>query len=158
MVNFRSSETEASVGRWPSSAPAPPSTWASPREAPLTSTALGCVVGAFSSAEVVWFSNTSCGSQRHLSVPSFLLRSKTADLEDLPPAAPPAAGLADLPCVLSRYTDIPGELLLYLLFLLCPNRPRGPGGCLCQQVAPADGVRAEECAEAHPACPTEGET
>ena len=78
---------------------------------------------------MVWFSNTSCGSQRHLSVPSFLLRSKTADLEDLPPAAPPAAGLADLPCVLSRYTDIPGELLLYLLFLLCPNRPRGPGGC-----------------------------
>ena len=88
---------------------------------------LTCVVGAFSSAEVVWFSNTSCGSQRHLSVPSFLLRSKTADLEDLPPAAPPAAGLADLPCVLSLNTDIVD--LLYLLFLLCPNRPRGPGGC-----------------------------
>ena len=88
---------------------------------------LTCAVGAFSSAEVVWFSNTSCGSQRHLSVPSFLLRSKTADLEDLPPAAPPAAGLADLPCVLSLNTDIVD--LLYLLFLLCPNRPRGPGGC-----------------------------
>ena len=88
---------------------------------------LTCAVGAFSSAEVVWFSNTSCGSQRHLCVPSFLLRSKTADLEDLPPAAPPAAGLADLPCVLSLNTDIVD--LLYLLFLLCPNRPRGPGGC-----------------------------
>jgi len=88
---------------------------------------LTCVVGAFSSAEVVWFSNTSCGSQRHLCVPSFLLRSKTADLADLPPAAPPAAGLAALPCALSRYIDIPGELL-YLLFLQT-NRPWGPGGC-----------------------------
>lgn len=86
---------------------------------------LTCVVGAFSSAEVVWFSNTSCGSQRHLCVPSFLLRSKTADLADLPPAAPPAAGLAALPCALSRYIDIPGELLYLIYFFFKPTDPGG---------------------------------
>ena len=118
---------------------------------------LTCVVGAFSSAEVVWFScNTSCGSQRHLSVPSFLLRSKTADLEDLPPAAPPAAGLAPLPCVLSLNIDMVD--LLYLLFLPCPNRPPGAWRLSPRSPAPRRRVAVvvASCSSAVPRVPVLG--